>query len=273
MKHPFDAKTWAHLWDTHAEAAIKIVAIIVCYVVLRFLLARVMHGVLSSGLARLSGEMLKARKARVRALKSLVSSAISFVLGFVAVVMILQSAGFDIVPLITTASVAGLAVGFGAQKLVRDVISGFFILVEDQYGVGDYVTIGGVTGVVEDLQMRTTQIRDPAGKLYTISNGDISQVCNHSCGKLMLSVDYAIAGSADLDRAKQVLSGVGQSIAEDMPKEAKEPFVCEGPAQVSAASTVLRLTGVVLPAAQERVRIELNDRVRSALAGAGIPLA
>jgi len=94
--------------------------------------------------------------------------------------MILQAAGVNIVPLITTASVAGLAVGIGAQKLVRDWISGIFILIEDQYGVGDKVTVNAVTGLVEELGMRTTRIRDENGNLYIISNGDISQVCNHS---------------------------------------------------------------------------------------------
>jgi small-conductance mechanosensitive channel len=273
----FHAKDWGRFWDTHAEAAMlaaaKIAVIILGYLILRFVLGRIIKTVLGSGLAKLSGEVLRARKARVRALQSVLGSTVSFVLGFVAVIMILQAAGLDIIPLITTASVAGLAIGFGAQKLVRDVISGFFILMEDQYGVGDYVTISGVTGVVEDLQMRTTQIRDTTGRLYILSNGDISQVCNHSRGKLTLSVDYAVAASADIGKAREVLDEVGKSMARDLPKEVKEPFACEGLAQVSAGSNVIRLTGVVSPAAQENVRIELNARVRDALVKAGVALA
>lgn len=159
---------------------VKIVAIIVGYVVLRVVLGRITRGVLNAGLAKLSGEVLKARQARVRALGSLLSSAIDFVLGFVAIIMILQAAGLNIVPLLTTAGVAGLAIGFGAQKLVRDVISGFFILMDDLYGVGDSVMIAGVTGVVEEIGLRTTRIRDESGKLYVIPNGDVSTVCNHS---------------------------------------------------------------------------------------------
>jgi len=182
--HVFSSAYWNRFLDTHAEAAIfalvKIVAIIVGYVVLRLVLGRITRGILGAGLAKLSGEVLKAREARVRALGSLLSSVIDFVLGFVAVIMILQAVGLNIVPLLTTASVAGIAVGFGAQKLVRDMISGFFILMDDLYGVGDSVTIVGVTGAVEDIGMRTTRIRDEAGKLYVIPNGDISTVCNHS---------------------------------------------------------------------------------------------
>jgi len=254
-------------------SAAKIAVILVGYLILRFVAGRLIKGVLGSGLARLSGDILQARKARVRALQSLLMSTVSFVLGFVAIIMMLQAAGINVIPLLTTASVAGLAIGFGAQKLVRDVISGFFILMEDQYGVGDYVTIGAVTGVVEDLQMRTTSIRDSSGRLYILSNGDISQVCNHSRGKLALSVDYALAASADLDKAKQVLDEAGKSMATDFPNEVKEPFACEGPTQITAASTVIRLTGVVLPSAQDSVRIELNTRVRQALEKNGIALA
>ncbi len=251
----------------------KIAVIIIGYLLLRFLLSRIARGILSSGLAKVSNEILQARKARVKALQGIVMNAISCVLGFVAIIMILQAVGIDIVPLITTASVAGLAIGFGAQKLVKDVISGFFILMEDQYGVGDYVTISGITGVVEDLKMRTTQIRDASGKLCTICNGDISQVCNHSCGKLTLSVEYAVVSSADLDTTKRVLNEVGKSMADDFPKEVKEPFKCDGLIQISAESNVIRLTGVVSPSAQDSVRIELNTRAREALSKNEISLA
>lgn len=264
-------------WDSHAEnalmAIVKIVIIIAAYIVVRFLLGRLTRSALSSGLAMLSGDLLQARKARLRALQSVLMSAVSFVLGFVAVIMILQAAGINAVPLLTTASVAGLAIGFGAQKLVRDVISGFFILVEDQYGVGDYVTIGVVSGTVESLEMRTTRIRDVDGKLYILSNGDITQVCNHSRGKLTMSVDYALAASSDLETACKVLNGVGASIVEDFPKQVKEKFACEGMVQMTAASTVIRLTGAVSPAAQEKIRMELNKRIREALAANEISLA
>lgn len=259
---------WVHFWQTHAEKAVtaasKILVIVIAYLIVRFLLAKLIRGVLNSTLARRSGQILKARQARIRAMQSVLMSAVSFILGFVAIVMIFQAGGMNIIPLITTASVAGLAIGFGAQKLVRDVISGFFMLVEDQYGIGDYVTIGGITGVVEDLEMRTTRIRDAGGKLYILSNGDISQVCNHSRGKLTLWVDYALAPSSDLDKALSVLEEIGTSVAADFPKDVKEPFKCEGIVQVTAVSTVVRLSGGVVPAAQDRVRLQLNKRVREA---------
>jgi len=273
----FSIDNLTHFWQSHVDnaliATVKIVVIISAYIIARFLLSRVTKGVLSSGLAKLSGDILQARKARLRALRSVLMSTVSFALGFVAVIMILQAASIDAIPLLTTASVAGLAIGFGAQKLVRDVISGFFILMEDQYGVGDFVTIGAVTGMVDDLEMRTTRIRDASGKLYVISNGDISQVCNHSRGRLTMSVDYSLAPSSEPDKVCSVLNEVGESMAEDFPNEVKEAFKCEGLVQLTAASMVIRLTGVVSPTAQDMVRIQLNGRIREALAKNEIALA
>ncbi len=186
-------KTAQNLWDTeywsevlirHLEGAVsaatRIIVIIVAYFLVRFILLRILARFAQSMLAKVAKDRLVAREARIKSLQTLLGSTISFVLGFVAVVMILQAAGINIVPVLTTASVAGIAVGFGAQKLVRDWIAGLFILIEDQYGVGDVVTIGAVTGTVEELGMRTTRIRGEDGSLYIIPNGDISQVCNRS---------------------------------------------------------------------------------------------
>ncbi len=175
---------WVGLWSRHADhaiaAATRIIVILVAFFVIRLLVRKVLKRFGHSLLARVSEELLQGREVRVRSLQAVLGSAVSFVLGFVAAIMILQALGINIVPLITTASVAGLAIGFGAQKLVRDWISGVFILIEDQYGIGDRVTIGAVTGSVEELGMRTTRIRGENGSLYIISNGDIAQVCNHS---------------------------------------------------------------------------------------------
>ncbi|MDH7602006.1 MAG: mechanosensitive ion channel [Armatimonadota bacterium] len=180
----WDAEHWSEVWFRHVEnaltAATRIIVILVAYFLVRFVLLRVLARFAQSMLAKAAKDRLVAREARIRSLQTLLGSTVSFVLGFVAVVMILQAAGINVVPLLTTASVAGIAVGFGAQKLVRDWIAGLFILIEDQYGVGDIVTIGGVTGTVEELGMRTTRIRGEDGSLYIIPNGDISQVCNRS---------------------------------------------------------------------------------------------
>ncbi|MGC8863961.1 MAG: mechanosensitive ion channel family protein [Armatimonadota bacterium] len=177
---------WSDLLARYVEAAIaaatRIIVILVAYFIIRFLLLKILNRFVESLIARVSEELLQARRARIRSLQTVLGSAMTFVLGFVAAVMICHTVGINIVPLLTTASIAGLAIGFGAQRLVRDWISGMFILIEDQFGVGDRVTIGAVTGRVEELGMRTTRIRDDNGSLYIIANGDIATVCNHSRG-------------------------------------------------------------------------------------------
>lgn len=253
-------------------ACARILVIVAGYLILRFVLIKLIGGVLNKSLTKLSGDILHARKARLAALRSMLGSAVSFILAFLAAIMVLQAAGINIVPLLTTASIAGLAIGFGAQKLVRDVISGFFILIEDQYGIGDQVTIGLVTGKVEELQIRTTRIRDAAGKLYVLSNGDITQVCNHSRGDLILTVDYPVASAADIEKAREVLSEVGKSMAAQFPDEIKKPFVCDGVAQITPTSSVIRLKGTVTPDAHEKILFALNSWVREALRQSDISL-
>ncbi len=262
----FTADFWVSLWRDYGEhlstATTRILVIILAYIVVRFVIFRLIRRLTYVELAGVTEGVLRAREARVRALQSVLKSAAGFVLGFVAVVMILQAAGLNIVPLLTTASVAGLAVGFGAQKLVRDVISGFFILMEDQYGVGDYVTIGDITGVVQDLEMRTTRIRDKLGVLHTLSNGDITKVSNHSRGPIHAVFDVPLRADSDIDKATSVLAEIGRSLADEHPHLVKEPLACEGLAQMSGATTTVRLTGTIMPGRQEEVQMLLLDAVR-----------
>ena len=254
------------LWTKHGEqfvsAVARIVFILVAYFIIRYVLFKLINRIFSLPLARTAQETSQTRTARVRALQSVLRSATGFILGLIAVIMVLQAAGINILPLITTASVAGLAIGFGAQKLVRDQISGFFILMEDQYGIGDYVTINTVTGVVEELGMRITRIRDSSGKLYVIANGDIAQVCNFSRGNLTVSFDVAVPASADIEKTRQVLNEIGESLAKEMPSQIVEPLHCDGLTQVSGATATIRLVGCILPPHQDAVQLELNSRIR-----------
>ena len=258
---------WQHLWQDRGDdivlGLIKIAIIIMGYLALRLVISKVIRSTMTS-LMKASGDLLKARHARVKSLQSVLISASTFVMTFIAGVMLLQAVGINVVSLLTAAGVAGLAIGFGAQKLVKDVINGFFILMEDQYGVGDYVTIGAVTGVVEELGMRTTRIRDSQGKVYTLSNGDIIQVCNYCRGQFRMSVDIAVPASNDVEKAREILNGVGARLAQDLPERIREPFAVDGVPSISGASVTLRLTGGVSAKHQDEIRMELNERVRAA---------
>jgi small-conductance mechanosensitive channel len=268
---------WSEFWVRNGEktvaATARIAVIAAAYFILRLVVLRLLNRLTQSLLLKVGDDATQARQARLKALRSALRSGCAFVLGLIAAIMVLQAAGINIVPLLTTASVAGLAVGFGAQKLVRDVIAGLFILVEDQYGVGDFVTIGAATGKVEELGMRVTRLRDKSGKLWGISNGDIALVCNHSRGEFVLSHDVLVPVSEDLDKARLVLDEVGRGIASDLPEMVKSPFACNGLASVSGATTAIRLNGVVSPWYQDEVKGELNARIREAFAKSDIHLA
>jgi small conductance mechanosensitive channel len=136
---------------------------------------------------------------RLRTLQGLLISTVSYTIYFVAIILILVNTGVSLAWLLTAVSVLGLAIGFGAQRLVRDVITGLFILGEGQFDAGDWVSIGGVAGRVEDIGLRVTRVRDEQGRLYIIANGDITQIFNASRGLVKLPIELNLQRSALLD--------------------------------------------------------------------------
>lgn len=237
------------------------------YVVARWALGR---------LIRRLGERYAAREeavraARVRTLSGLLQNTADFVLTFVVVVSGLSLLGVNVAAILGTASVAGLAFGFGAQKLVKDVITGYFLLLEDQYAVGDYVTIGTVSGTVEELGMRITRVRDDDGKLFILSNGDIAQVCNHSRGPVAGALEIAIAVQEDPKIATAVLEAGLESIAPTLGL-VEAPKV-EGVAATDATKTTLRLSFKVGPNRRPaQVLPALRAAAREALLAANLAL-
>ena len=211
------------------------------------------------------------RAARLRTLTGLSTSVAVWLLSFVFVVSALSILGVNVAGIVGTAGVAGLAFGFGAQKLVKDVITGFFILLEDQYAVGDYVTINSITGTVEELAMRTTRLRDDDGKLYILSNGDIAQVCNQSRGPVAGSFEIAVAASADPRRAEEILNA---ALADQTdPLKLAQPAKVEGVTLADATKTTFRI-GYRAGTGQRpgTVALQLRETARRALRDADIAL-
>ena len=272
---------WIWLWDAYGKeiafslltGVIKVAAVIAAYFIARFLIFKLLNRVLVGSLTKVSGDVMRARQATVWALQSLLRSAIGLVLAFVAVLMILQASGVRVETLLATAGVAGIAVGIGAQKLVRDMIGGSFVLAEDQYGVGDYVTIENVSGSVEDVGLRSTRVRDASGGLHTFANGDVVQVCNHSRGKMWLSMDVSVPASCDLEEAKSVLNRIGEEAAQEMSAHIKSAFECDGLTRISGSTVTVKFSGVVAPHYHEDVVMELNQRILDEFEKNNLPLA
>jgi moderate conductance mechanosensitive channel len=141
-------------------------------------------------------------------LQSILRYVVSFV-GIIAIVGMFGNVG------LTLAGIGGVAVGFGSQSLIKDIINGFFILFEDQYSVGDNIDIDGKSGIVESIGLRLTRIRDFNGDLHTIPNGSITKVTNHSRGDMRIMVDVDISRSADIDRATEVIEALGTRFCEE----------------------------------------------------------
>ena len=263
--------SWRHFGDTLGHVAL----VLLIYFLLRTLLRRLIDRGLEPVLARGGEKMDPGQAARLKTLAGLINSIVGYVLTFVFGVMLLRTFDLDPIPLLTTASVAGLAVGFGAQKLVKDVISGFFILLENQYAVGDYVTIGPATGTVEEVGMRTTRIRDDFGKLYILSNGDITQVVNQSRGAVEAYLEVGVAAATEVDKAKDTINAAGKQLAEQRSDLGfAEPPAVQGLGGMDGAKLTLRVTcPVTAPARLSEAQVALRSLIHQQFVAAGIGLA
>lgn len=250
-----------------AEAGFQILKLAIVYLLLRWFVVHAVRRV-ARPVARLEKDPVRAR--RVQTLGSLASSAALYVLALVFGIMVLKALGVDPVPLLTAAGVAGLAIGFGAQKLVRDIINGFFILLENQFTVGEIVTIGMVTGTVCEVGLRTTRINDPQGKLFILSNGDISTVCNHSRNDLTVPLEISVAASADLEKASRELDAAGQAVSSRYGLTVA--YRSQGISAFDAAKVTLKVVGSVPPEEQEAVLRDLREEIRQRLQRADIPV-
>lgn len=211
------------------------------------------------------------RRQRAEAIGSVLRNLVSAVVFSVAFLLVLSELSFDLAPLIASAGIAGVALGFGAQSLVKDLIAGLFMLLEDQYGVGDTVDLGEATGVVEAVGLRITTVRDGRGVLWYIRNGEIVRVGNKSQGWAMVIVDMPI-GFAGTEEASAVLRAAAASVAEDpaLASDFVEPPEVLGVEQVTVDGAVIRTVAKTTAESQFTIARELRRRLTEALEESGI---
>lgn len=212
------------------------------------------------------------RKQRVRALGAILRSAASVTIFSIAGFIVLGDLGINLAPLLASASVVGVAVGFGAQNLVRDYLSGIFMLVEDQYGVGDVITVGAATGTVENVTLRITRLRDVNGIVWHIRNGTIETLGNESQGWARAVIDFPVPLEADLATIRNLLEQTGNQMWNDpawrsVMLEAPEVW---GAQEISSSEVVMRIVVKTAPLRQWEIEREMRARVKTALDGAGI---
>jgi len=202
-------------------------------------------------------------------LSRLLDSVITYVVYFIAIMMVLSVLGIDVKALIAGAGVVGLAVGFGAQSLVKDVISGFFIIFEDQFSVGDHIRIGTFEGNVETIGLRTTKIKSGTGEVHILPNGSITQVTNFSLNNSLAIIDIAISYGEDIERAEKVIGDALQSMQSQYEELTKAPELL-GIQTMGPTEIVLRVVAETLPMMQAGVSRAIRKDIKLLLDENGI---
>jgi small-conductance mechanosensitive channel len=209
---------------------------------------------------------------RIEALSSVLRSLVSVAIYSVAGFMVLGELGINLGPLLAGAGILGVAIGFGSQALVRDFLSGLFILIEDQFGVGDIVSLDDQTsGTVEAVSLRTTRLRAVDGTVWHVPNGEIRRVGNQSQHWSRALIDIEVAYDTDLDQAQAVIGAVAHEVAAEDPHILDEPEVW-GVEALGANGVLIRLVVKTRPSEQWRVSRELRRRLKAAFEREGIEI-
>ncbi|MBN1782831.1 mechanosensitive ion channel family protein [bacterium] len=242
---------------------------IVIAVVLAFVLIQLSR-TLSS---RIFGTVVKHKRGRdvefqkrAETLRSILHFLFSAVIGTTAAVIVLDEIGVNVGPILAAAGVLGLAVGFGAQSLVKDIISGFFIFLEDQIRVGDVIEVAGKAGVVERMNLRVTILRDLSGNVHFVPNGEINVVTNMTKGYSRYVFDIGVAYREDVDEVTAIMQQVDESLRSDpdFKDDILEPLEILGLDQFADSALVIKARTMTKPIKQWRVAREFNRRLKIA---------
>ncbi|WP_054970418.1 mechanosensitive ion channel family protein [Alicyclobacillus ferrooxydans] len=269
---------WDKLWkftlayaSKHADL-LTTVARDVGQIVVLFIAARILISVLSRASRRvLQFRAVKIDERRRQTLLSLVHNIIRYTIYFIFVLMSLEILSFHIQTLLAGAGIAGLAVGFGAQSVIKDLLTGFFILFEDQYGVGDYVTINGQTGTITQIGIRLTRLQVWTGEVESIPNGLVQQVTNYSRTNSLAVVDVGVNYATDINQAMEIMNRTMQDMKATNPNIVGDINVL-GVQALQADDILLRATADCKAMTQYGVQRMAYLKIKEAFDEAGIDI-
>ena len=271
------------------DHGIRILAIALVAILLRFVLRRAVRRLVRRSidsrlsprleenratrvLATATGATHERRRQRTETLGSVLSSLITAVVYGIAVLMVLSEFALDLAPLLASAGVVGVALGFGAQSLVKDFLSGIFMLLEDQYGVGDIVDTGEATGTVEEVTLRITKLRDPSGVAWYVRNGEIVRIANKSQGWSTGVIDLPVSYAENIERVLAIIRTVVAEVYAD-PEWSElmieEPTVA-GVEQITGTTLTIRVFAKTLADQQWGVQRAIRERAKNAFDAAGV---
>ncbi len=226
----------------------------------------------SLALAQVAGLGGERQSQRTATLGSLLRSITTFVIATIAILMVMSLVGLPLAPLLASAGVGGVALGIGAQSLVKDFLAGICMIVEDQYGVGDVIDTGEVTGTVEEVSLRVTRLRDASGVVWYVRNGEVVRIANSSQGWGTAIVDLPVAYDEEAAKVVEILQAAVTAFAADerwAPELLEAPQVA-GVEAISGGSMVLRVIAKCTPSEKLAVQRELRERCKDALDAAGV---
>lgn len=267
-------------WSLLVNVTLILVVAVVARIILKVATKRIVKTIVSGVKRvqqdeRLDGVLAEQRLAqRTKTIASVLDNFTTWAIVITAIVMVLSEFGVNVGALIAVSTVLGAAIGFGSQSLVKDLLSGIFIVFEDQYGVGDWVELDGVSGEVERVGLRVTELRDIHGTLWFVRNGEILKVGNSSQEWAAALLDFSFAYDNDVDQVQ----GIIQDVAAKMRKEKEWKSVITADAEVwgmqhiSGEQFILRTSIRTLPNRQWAVARELRKRCKGAFDQAGIRL-
>lgn len=258
--------TW--LLDRGVRIALIVIGAFVLRWVLVNLVMRITKGIVASE------EADQGRKKRLETLSRIFVVATTLVVWILAGLLVLDQLGIAIGPFLAAAGIAGVAVGFGGQYIIRDLITGVFIIMENQYRIGDVITIDTITGTVEDITLRTTMVRDLDGVAHHIPHGTIQRVSNHSKQFARVNLDIGVAYSSNLDKVIEVINRVGRELAEDpqWSEDILEPPQFRRVQELADSAILLKVLGEVKPLRQWDVAGEFRKRLKRAFDEEGIEI-
>lgn len=248
----------------------KLIKIILIFITIKILI-KVSYVVIERFFDREQASKLRMEERKAKTLSAIIKSLCKYIIYFIGIIIILDVFGISTTSILATAGVGGLAVGFGAQSLVKDIITGFFILFEDYFSVGDYIQTSDYDGIVEEIGIRSTRIRAFSGDLHIIPNGYIEIVTNRSRGDMRAWIDVRIDYKEDIDRALEALNSVARKMCED------ERINC-GPTVLGVTSldkddVVLSIQAMTKPMEQWDVGRQMRKQVKEEFERRQIPIS
>ncbi|MGM9525771.1 MAG: mechanosensitive ion channel family protein [Peptococcaceae bacterium] len=258
----------------YAGTLIKILVVVALILILRRIACHVIDKMFRNRITMTLSQKDALEEKRLHTLSKLFKSIVSYVLYFVAIISCLDMIGFSVTTIIAGAGVVSLAVAFGAQSIVQDLMSGIFIVLENQYAVGDYVQIDGIDGQVKEIGMKTTKVQTWNGELLIISNGSIGRVINYSRAPQRGYAEVGIAYEEDIDTATTVIQQACDRVGERHKDELDLLPVVQGVTALADSSVVIRVQFTILDWLNKPVvERELRKEMKEALNAANIEIA